>query len=86
MSATKIAASLRVSLTALLPKQAGRRSRWLGHGCTSHAALWTTWKQEVQGPAFRLAKAYPRRIELITHSEGGIDGLNVRPNACQSPG
>jgi hypothetical protein len=60
MSATNIAASLRVSLTALVPKQAGRRSRWLGHGCTSHAALETTWKQEVQ--VLRVDwPVYPRR-------------------------
>jgi hypothetical protein len=35
MSATKIAASFRVALTALLPKQADGRSRRLSHGCTS---------------------------------------------------
>jgi hypothetical protein len=35
MSATKIAASFRVAVMALVPKQADRRSRWPRHGCIS---------------------------------------------------
>jgi hypothetical protein len=78
MSATKIAASFRVSLTALVPKEADSRVAvawaWLHY----HAAP----KEDVEagnaGPACRLANAYPRRAEHNTFAEGRIaDGSRI---------
>jgi hypothetical protein len=37
-----------------------------------HAALGMTWKQRAH-PCVSTREAYPRRIEPITHSKGGID-------------
>jgi hypothetical protein len=69
MSDTKIAASFRVSVTALLPKQADLRVAvawaWLHY----HAALRKTWKRGMQAPRVD-RPVYPRLVELITHAEG----------------
>ena len=62
MSDTKIAASFRVSLTALMPKSPDRRSvagSWLHY----HAALRRTWKQGVQTPRVDWP-VYPRLVHL----------------------
>jgi hypothetical protein len=71
MSATKIAASLRVSLTALAPKQADRRvlvaRAWLHY----HAALRKTWKQGMQAPRID-RPVYPRHVDHNTVTGGGI--------------
>jgi hypothetical protein len=65
MSDTKIAASFRVSLTALAPKQADRRvavaCAWLHY----HAALRWTWKQGMQAPRVD-RPVYPRRVDYST--------------------
>jgi hypothetical protein len=63
MSATKIAASFRVSLTALVPKAAGvagRGALWAWLHC--HAALRTRGQPECN-PAFRLQTLRPRWVE-----------------------
>jgi hypothetical protein len=66
---TKIAASFRVSLTALMPKpdhQSQMARAWLH----IHAALARTWKQGVQ--VLRVDwPVYPRRAEHNTVAEGG---------------
>ena len=70
MSATKIAASFRDSLTALVPKQPDHRLAlaWLRF----HAALGRTWKQGVQAPRVD-RPVYPRRVEHNTLAEAGIE-------------
>src|SRR6516225_7588020 len=70
-SDTKIAASFRVSLTALVPKP-DHRSQMAWARLHYHAALRRTWKQGVQAPRVDWP-VYPRRAELSTAGEGGID-------------
>jgi hypothetical protein len=70
MSATKIAASFRVSLTALMPRSPDRRVAGAWAWLHYHAALRKTWKQGMQAPRVDWP-VYPRRVELITHAKGG---------------
>ena len=70
MSATKIAASFRVSLTALAPKP-DHWSQMAWARLHYHAALRRTWKQGVQAPRVD-PSVYPRRFEHNTLTKGGI--------------
>jgi hypothetical protein len=70
MSDTKIAASFRVSLTALLPKQADRRSSRAWAWCASMLRFGEG--VEAESASLRVdPSVYPRHGELITHAEGG---------------
>jgi hypothetical protein len=72
MSATRIAASFRVSLTALLPKQPDRRVAVAGAWLRFHAAL--EEGVEAGSAALRVNwPVYPRRVDHNTVMEGGID-------------
>jgi hypothetical protein len=72
MSDTKIAASFRVSLTALLPKQANSRVAVGWAWCAS--MLRSEDGVEAGSASLRVDRpVYPRRDELITRAEGGID-------------
>ena len=72
MSATRIAASFRVSLTALAPRSLDRRVAvalaWLHY----HAALRWTWKQGMQAPRVD-RPVYPRRVDYSTLTKGGME-------------
>ena len=72
MSATKIAASFRVSLTALSPKQADRRVAVALAWCASMLRLRKAWKREAH-PRVSARDAYPRRLKHNTVAEGEID-------------
>ena len=76
MSATKIAASFRVSLTALMPRSPDRRVAVAWAWLRFHAALGKTWKQGMQAPRVDWP-VYPRHIELITHAEEGNRQLAI---------
>ena len=71
MSDTKIAASFRVSLTALMPSRQVAESRWLEHGalpcCAGDDA-------EAESASLRVdPSVYPRRVDHNTVTEGGIE-------------
>ena len=68
MSATKIAASLRVSLTALAPKQADSQAAVAFAWLRFHAALRMTWKQRAH-PCVSTGRSIHAELELITHSD-----------------
>ena len=72
MSATKIAASFRVSLTALSPKQADRRVAVALAWCASMLRLRKAWKREAH-PRVSARDAYPRRVGYSTLAKGGIE-------------
>jgi hypothetical protein len=83
MSATKIAASLRVSLTALMPKQVDSR--------VAVAQAWLHYQLHHGGrgsgecrPRVSAREAYPRRVERSTVTGGGIDnGPSLRIRTVQ---
>src|SRR6516164_8645440 len=80
-SDTKIAASFRVSVTALAPKP-DHRSQMAWARLHYHAALRRTWKQGVQAPRVD-RPVYPRRVEHNTVVKEGIErtrsATRVRP-------
>jgi hypothetical protein len=69
MSATKIAASFRISVTALVPKQPDHRLAlaWLRF----HAALRRTWKQGAQ-PCVSTGRSIDAMLNIARVGEGGI--------------
>ena len=72
MSAARIAASFRVSVTALAPKQAEARVALAWAWLHYHAAPRRTWKQGVQAPRVDRS-VYPRRVEHNTLTKGGVE-------------
>src|SRR6516165_4705631 len=72
MSATRIAASLRVSLTAGLPRAGKSPVAVALAWCASMLRLRKAWKRGAH-PRVSAREAYPRRVEHNTLTKGGID-------------